>query len=81
MRRSSMPSVTQACTNSRLRMAMTSPRTSRAMGGQVTTAMAMTMLSSEGCRMATSTIANTNEGMVWKNSVTRISTLSVRPPK
>ena len=48
MRRSSMPSVTQACTNSRLRMASTSPRTSRAMGGQVTTAMAMTMLVSWG---------------------------------
>ena len=43
---------------------MNSPRTSLATAGQVTTAMAMTMLSMDGVMMATSTIANRKLGMV-----------------
>ena len=43
-RRSLMPRPMHACTNSRWRMARNSPRTSRATPGQLTTAMAMTML-------------------------------------
>jgi len=35
----------------------------------------------DGCRIATSTIARAKLGMVWKNSVKRISASSMRPPK
>ena len=58
----------------------TSPRTTRAIGGQLTVAMAMTRLSAEGARIATSTMAKMNDGMVWKNSLTRMSTSSTMPP-
>ena len=33
-----------------------------------------------GDRIATSTIANMKDGMVWKNSVTRISSVVDEPP-
>ena len=56
-------------------MVSTSPRTTRAIGGQLTVAMAMTRLVPEGARMATNTMAKMKEGMVWKNSLTRISTI------
>ena len=74
------PATIAACTNSRALMVRTSPRTTRAIGGQLTVAMAMTRLAPEGARIATSTMAKMKEGMVWKNSVTRISTSSTMPP-
>ena len=43
-------------------------------------AMATTIDTIEGCRMATSTTASTKIGMVWKNSVKRISASSTLPP-
>ena len=52
-----------------------------AMGGQLTTAMATMRLVADGVRMATSTMAKMNDGMVWKNSVRRISPSSTKPPK
>ena len=51
------------------------------MPGQVTAAMATISLPTEGERMATMRMANTKAGMVWKNSVTRISTISTGPRK
>src|SRR5262249_53916732 len=48
-------------------------------GRQLTVAMAMMRLSAEGARMATSTMAKMKEGMVWKNSLTRMSTSSMMP--
>ncbi|MNT95749.1 hypothetical protein D3C72_2376870 [compost metagenome] len=38
------------------------------------------MVDSDGPRMATSTMASRNDGTVWKSSVMRISTASVRGP-
>ena len=76
-----MPMPTQACTNSRLRMARNSPRTSRAIGGHDTTAIASHDAAPMECSRATSRIAKRKDGMVWKNSVKRISTSSTRPPK
>ena len=58
----------------------TSPRTSRATGGHDTTPIAITIEPSAGCRIATSTIASAKEGIVWKNSVKRISASSTKPP-
>ena len=75
------PTSTAACTYSRALTDSTSPRTTRAMGGQLTTAMATMRLVAEGVRMATSTMAKMNDGMVWKNSVRRISPSSTKPPK
>ena len=74
------PATIAACTNSRDLMVRTSPRTTRAIGGQLTVAMAMTTLVPEGARMATSTMAKMKDGMVWKNSLMRISTSSTKPP-
>ena len=74
-----MPRHTAACTNSRSRMAMNSPRTRRAIGGQLITEIARMMLPLEGVMIATSTIANRKVGMVWKNSVKRISRSSIQP--
>ena len=47
--------------------------------GQETAAMAMISLETEGERIATINKAKMKAGMVWKNSVMRISTVSVRP--
>ena len=74
------PATMAACTNSRDLRVRTSPRTTRAIGGQLTVAMAMTRLVPEGDRIATRTMAKMKEGMVWKNSVMRISTSSTKPP-
>ncbi|MNT96546.1 hypothetical protein D3C72_2386640 [compost metagenome] len=60
---------------------MNSDRTRRAAGGQDTTAMAPMMEYTEGLRMATSTTAMASCGMVWKNSVKRMSASSTRPPQ
>ena len=81
IRASPMPTVWQACTNSRFRIDRNSPRTSRATAGHDTTAIAATMLPIEGFRIATRRIANRNEGIVWNISVTRITTSSIQPPK
>ena len=43
--------------------------------------MASTIEKSEGCRIATMTMASAKAGMVWKNSVKRISASSISPPK
>ena len=80
IRRSFIPSTTHACTNSRFRIAMNSPRTSRVMGGHVTAAIANTIFSIRAERIATRTIAKMNDGMVWKNSVMRMRTSSIQPP-
>ena len=56
------PATIAACTNSRDLMVRTSPRTTRAIGGQLTVAMAMTTLVPEGARMATSTMAKMKDG-------------------
>ena len=53
----------------------------RGVFGQLTMEMAMTMDWIEGCRIATSTMASTTLGMVWKNSVKRMTALSMTPPK
>src|SRR5262245_15457865 len=74
------PATMAACTNSRALMVSTSPRTTLAMGGQLTVAMAMTRLVPEGARMATNTMAKMKDGMVWKNSLTRIKRSSMTPP-
>ncbi len=79
MRPSLAPSPVQASTNSRPPSATNSPRTSRAMPGQDTAAMATISLVMEGDRIATIRIASTKAGMVWKNSVIRISTSSTQP--
>ena len=71
---------TAAWTNSRDRSDMNSPRTSRATGGQDTTAIAEMIDSMLGWKIATSTTAIARVGMVWKNSVKRISRSSIRPP-
>ena len=42
------PSTIAACTNSRALMVRTSPRTTRAIGGQLTVAMAMTRRAGRG---------------------------------
>ena len=81
MARSAIPSASQARTNSRWRRAMNSPRTSRATAGHETMAMAATMLRRLGWKMATSTTAKMKDGMVWKNSVSRISASSTQPPR
>src|SRR5712671_4313808 len=78
MRASLAPRPAQACTNSRPPSDTNSPRTSRAMLGQETAAIAMISLETEGERIATINRAKMKAGMVWKNSVMRISTVSVR---
>ena len=75
------PVTIAAWTYSRVRSDSTSPRTSRATGGQLTMAIAATIETMEGCRMATSTIASAKLGTVWKNSVKRIRASSILPPK
>src|ERR1044071_5015672 len=77
---SRMPSTRAAWTNSRALRLRNSPRTTRATCGQVTSAMPMTVEPRLGCRKATSTISSTKLGMIWKNSVTRISRSSPQPP-
>src|ERR1700737_1751395 len=79
MRPSPAPSPPQASTNSRPPREANSPRASRAMPGQDTRAMAAISLSAEGERIATSRIANMKDGIVWNNSVTRISATSSLP--
>ena len=74
------PSVMAAWTYSRLLSDRTSPRTSRAIGGHDTIAIASTMEAIVGCRMATMTIASAKLGMVWKNSVKRMRASSTSPP-
>ena len=59
---------------------MNSPRVSRATEGHDTTAIAAVTLTTVGEKIATSTTASTNDGMVRKKSVMRISTLSIQPP-
>src|SRR6267142_1523894 len=76
MRASLAPRPAQACTNSRPPSDTNSPRTSRAMLGQETAAIAMISLETEGERIATINRAKMKAGMVWKNSVMRISTAS-----
>ena len=80
IRPSLIPSPTQAWTNSRSRIERNWPRTRRATAGHETTAMAMTVLRTDGLRMATSTMAKMKDGIVWKNSVTRIRRSSAEPP-
>ncbi|MDT4819055.1 hypothetical protein FQZ97_521630 [compost metagenome] len=60
---------------------MNSARTSRAIGGQLTSATAVITEPKDGWKIATSTMANRKLGMVWKISVTRISSSSQRPPR
>src|ERR1700737_1981254 len=79
MRASPAPSPTQANTNSRPPREANSPRANRAMPGQDTRVMAAISLAAEGERIATSRIANMNDGMVWNSSVTRISATSSLP--
>ncbi|MNI63076.1 hypothetical protein D3C73_1184220 [compost metagenome] len=81
MRAGVWPMTIAAWTNSRCLSVMNSERTSRAAGGQDTTAIAPMMEYTDGLRMATSTTAIANCGMVWKNSVKRISASSTRPPQ
>ena len=76
-----IPIARHACTYSRSRWARTSLRTSRATDGHETTAIAAVTVTSEGWKIATTTTASTNDGIVRKKSVTAISTLSTSPPK
>ena len=70
-----------ACTNSRLRSARELAAHERApSAASDTTAMAMMTLVTDGARMATSRMAKRKDGIVWKNSVSRISTSSTTPP-
>ncbi len=75
------PVTIAAWTYSRVRSDSTSPRTSRATGGQLTMAIAITIETIDGCSTATSTIASAKLGTVWKNSVKRIRASPIRPPK
>ena len=74
------PSTRAAWTNSRSRSDRNSPRTTRATCGQEIRAMPITAEARLGSRNATSTISSTKVGMIWKNSVTRISRSSTTPP-
>ncbi|MNT76712.1 hypothetical protein D3C72_2157510 [compost metagenome] len=74
------PSVCAARTNSRSRSEMNSPRVSRAMPVHEVTPSAKMIVDSDGPMIATSTMASWKDGTVWKSSVTRISTASVRGP-
>ena len=80
MRDGRCPITTAAWTNSRCLRVRNSPRTRRATGGQDTTAMAPTIEVIDGPRIATSTTAIANCGIVWKNSVKRIIASSIQPP-
>src|SRR6478609_11430852 len=79
MRAGVWPMTMAACTNSRCLSVMNSDRTSRAAGGHDTMAIAPMIEYTDGLRMATSTTAMASCGMVWKNSVKRISASSTRP--
>ena len=59
---------------------MNSARTSRATAGQETSAMARMIERIDGRAITTTTITNTNGGMVWNTSVTRIRRSSSTPP-
>ena len=59
---------------------MNSARTSRAIAGQETSAMAMMIEATEGRAITTTTITNTKGGIVWNASVVRIKRSSIRPP-
>ena len=74
------PVVMAACTNSRVRRLRNSARAKRASGGQLTMAMAATMVVRLGVKMATSTTASTKLGMVWNSSVKRMMASSTLPP-
>ena len=80
IRKSPMPIASHACTNSRPRRLRNSPRVSRATGGHDTTPIASTIVVTDGVKIATSTIAKRNAGIVWNSSVTRMSTVSIQPP-
>ena len=77
--RSLAPRATLARTNSRSRSEMNSARTSRAMLVHEVTPSANTMVPTEGVSTATRMIASRKAGMVWKNSVMRVSTASTLP--
>ncbi len=79
--RGPLPRTSAAWTNSRARRLRNSARTTRVTGGQDTTAMAATMEPIEGVKIATSRIASTKEGIVWKNSVIRMTRSSTQPPR
>src|SRR6185437_14621067 len=79
-RASLIPMPMHASTNSRLRIAMNSPRTSRDIGGHDTTAIAKITLFTDGASTATSRIAKMKNGMVWKISVQRMSASSTQRP-
>lgn len=59
---------------------MNSARVNRAVAGQLTLPMASVTVTSEGENSVTTTMANSSAGSTWKNSVTRISSASTRPP-
>ncbi|MNV88231.1 hypothetical protein D3C71_1824190 [compost metagenome] len=80
MRACPAPRVCAARTNSRSRREMNSPRVRRAMPVQEVMPSAKMMVDSDGPSIATSTMASRNDGTVWKSSVMRISTASVRGP-
>ena len=75
-----MPMAMQPWMKSRPRRAMNSPRTSRASCGHDTIAIASTMVGTVGVNTATTTKMKMKDGMVWKISVSRISTSSTLPP-
>src|SRR5690606_12999666 len=81
MREGVWPMTMAACTNSRCLSVMNSERTRRAAGGHDTSAMAPMIEYTDGLSTATSTTAMASCGMVWKNSVNRISASSMRPPQ
>ncbi|MNT75419.1 hypothetical protein D3C72_2143130 [compost metagenome] len=80
MRRFDCPDSIAAWTNSRFFRLMNSARTSRASGGQDTTAMAKITVAMLGVRIATSTTARKKLGMVWNSSMNPTMAWSTRPP-
>src|SRR5690606_13894581 len=69
MRAFDWPLSIAASTNSRCFMLMNSARTRRASGGHETSAIARITVPILGVRMATSTTARKNPGMVWNSSI------------
>ena len=76
----SPPTALAACTYSRLRSEMTSPRTSRAVPSQDSAVSSRMIISRLGAKMFTRISSSTRPGTASSVSMTRIITMSTIPP-